>query len=175
MVSGVVRPVLFILVRRSAGEGLQHRSSRQEERVSRRGFTLIEILVVVVIMGLMVLIAFPRLRDQIVRSDVRGAASRVASTYAQARATAIQTGRPTTLNVAGNNLWVTTTVGGTLDTVGSVQYLDSLYHVTLGSNTAAIQIDARGIANVLPDAEFVVTRGSYSRMITVGRFGSIVK
>ena len=149
-----------------------------EDPVSRRGFTLIEILVVVVIVGVLMLIGFPRIQDQVARSDVRSAASRLASVYAQARANAISTGRPTRFIPVGNRVVVTTGAGGVSDTVGVVHHLDSLYQVTVTLNEYAddlIEIDARGILSqpLAGDAVITVTRGTYSRAITIGRYGSI--
>ena len=143
--------------------------------MTRRGFTLIEILIVVVIMGVMTAIGYPKIRDQLMRSDVRSAAARVAAVYAQGRANAIQTGRATTLNYAGNRLWLTQTVAGVLDTVGTVQHIDLVYNATITATDAGITIDPRGIIKLAGDAHFVVTRGDYADTVTIGRYGSIVK
>lgn len=142
--------------------------------MSRKGFTLVEIMVVVVVAGLLTLIGFPRIRASLVRSEVRAAANQVAATYASARATAIQTTRATTLNYAGNRLWITTVLpGGVLDTVGTVQHLDLAYGVTLSSTKATIPIDPRGIAT--GPARFITARAGVTDTVQIGNYGSVIR
>jgi prepilin-type N-terminal cleavage/methylation domain-containing protein len=141
--------------------------------VNRRGFSLVELMIVVVMMGIMTGIGYPRLRDQLARADLRAAAARVAAVYAQGRANAIQTGRTTTLNATGNRVWLTTVVAGVLDTVGTVQHLDSMYKSTLTAGVATVDIDPRGIVNIGADDTLTVARGSYSKLVIIGRYGRI--
>ena len=142
----------------------------------RNGFTLVEIMVVVVVAGLMTLIGFPKIRAALVRSEVRAAASQVAATYASARANAIQTNRATTLNYAGNRVWITTVLpGGVLDTIGVVRHLDAAYGVTLSTTPAdaTITIDPRGIAN--GPAKFTITRAGVRDSVKIGNYGSVIR
>ena len=148
--------------------------------MNRRGFSMIELMVVVVMVGLMTLIGFPRIQSQLTRSEVRSAASRVSAIYAQARANAIQTGRTTTVNVEGNRLWLTVNVGGTVDTVGVVQHLDSVYKVAVSLNEYAddgIFIDGRGILTpqLVGEGVIMVSRGAYTDSVVIGRYGSIIQ
>lgn len=144
--------------------------------MSRRGFTLVETLIVVVIMGLMMLIGYPKIRQQLIQSDVRAATGRIVAAYAQARASAMQTGRTTTFNAAADRVWVTAPNGGGLDTVGSVQYVGSAYKVALAVDGAAtLQLDGRGLlATPLADpAEIRIQRGDYAKAVRIGRYGTI--
>ena len=146
--------------------------------MNRRGFSLIELMVVIVMIGIMTLIGYPRILSQLERSDVRSAAGRVAAVYAQGRANAVQTGRTTAFNVLENRVWLTVDIGGTPDTIGTVQHMDSLYNVTLALNEFAddgINIDPRGILSpqLAGEAEITVSRGSYSDVVTIGRYGSV--
>ncbi len=147
--------------------------------MNRRGFSMIELMVVIVMVGIMMLIGYPKIQSQLGRSELRAAASRVSAVYAQGRANAIQTGRTTTLNMGSNALWLTVDAGGTLDTVGVVQYLDSLYKTTLtvSSGVTSLDIDARGIINppLAADVELTVARDGYDKTITITRYGRIVK
>lgn len=147
--------------------------------MSRRGFSLIELMVVVVMVGIMALIGYPKLQSQLARSEVRAATSRLTAVYAQGRATAIQTGRMTDVNVLGNRIWLTQTVAGVLDTIGTVQHLDSMYKVVLTPNEYAddgLRFDARGILNprLVGTGTVTVSRDGHSRIITLGPYGSIV-
>ena len=62
---------------------------------SRNGFTLVETLIVVVLLGLMTLIAFPKMSSAMVRNDLRGARTTMVNMIAKARAAAVQSNRVT--------------------------------------------------------------------------------
>ena len=148
--------------------------------MNRRGFSLIELMVVVVMIGIMTLIGFPRIQSQLAKSEIRSATARLAAVYAQGRANAIETGRATQFNLLGNRVWLTVDVGGTLDTIGTVQHLDSIYKVALTYNAYAddlIQIDGRGILSPALAGEAVITvsRSGYSDEVHIGRYGSVQK
>lgn len=122
--------------------------------MNRRGFSLIEMLLVIVIIGLVGMIATPRMRESLERSKVRAARSALASHVARTRATAVARGCQATLNVttgAAGKLWVTscltTTVGagGATQTVGRVDSLAARQKVTITSDVAALSFDRRGI------------------------------
>lgn len=63
----------------------QYKTRRPARRMARRGFTLLEIIVVVVIIALLATMVAPRLFDNIGRSRVRVATSGVASIAQQVR------------------------------------------------------------------------------------------
>jgi prepilin-type N-terminal cleavage/methylation domain-containing protein len=71
-------------------------------RVSRAGFSLIEILMVIVLMGIMAGIGFPRMRDALVKSDVKSARAEAMLLYARGRASAQESGRTVTLDFTGH-------------------------------------------------------------------------
>lgn len=140
--------------------------------MSRKGFTLVEIMVVVVLAGLMSLIGFPKIRSSLLRAEVRGAVTRITAVYASARSNAIQTNRFTTLNTAGNRIWVTVDMGGTIDTLGTVEHLDAGYGVSLNTDNSAIRLDPRGISN--GSAKFLVTRADFRDSVMIGTYGSVL-
>lgn len=140
----------------------------------RNGFTLVEIMVVVVVAGLMTLIGFPKIRAALIRSEVRASVDQIAAAYASARANAIQTSRETVLNSAGNRVWITTVLpGGVLDTVGVVRHLDAAYGVSMTTTNGAIPIDPRGIAN--GPAKFTITRAGVTDSVRIGNYGSVIR
>ena len=103
---------------------------------ARSGFTLIEALVVVVILGLITLIGFPRISAAMVRSDLRSARTTVVNLVATARAASIQTGRRTWVKFDGDNAFVLARPrraagAGNADTLGAVQNLSTQYKVTV--------------------------------------------
>ena len=74
--------------------------------MNRRGFTLIEILIVVVLLGVIVALAGPRLRTALLRQNVRSARDALVTMHATARSSAIQRGRYTALVIAGDTAFV---------------------------------------------------------------------
>jgi len=109
------------------------------------GFTVIELLTVIVIMGIVATMAFPRLVQEGTKLTVRSATQEVAAYVAQARATAIATGRPAWFVRDGNVVGVSTTG----DTTSFVQSTDiqSKHGVTVSAsaNPITIEFDPRGL------------------------------
>lgn len=122
--------------------------------MKRDGFTLIELLVVISIIGLVGMIATPRLRTITERANVRAVRSSLANHVSKARNTAVARGCPATLNVTGGTagkVWITSCLtstvgaGGGTETVGLVDSLAAAHKVTLTTNVAALTFDRRGI------------------------------
>jgi prepilin-type N-terminal cleavage/methylation domain-containing protein len=153
--------------------------------VSRRvGFTLIEMLIVVVIFGLLVLMAYPRASRGLVKSNVRSARTTLANLFPKARAAAMQRGRSASVDFNGNNVVVTasprTVVGpGTVDTLGGVQNLSSLYGVTvsISPSVASVAYDARGFAGGLGASPVTiwVTRSGNQDSVVLDGLGRVRK
>jgi prepilin-type N-terminal cleavage/methylation domain-containing protein len=150
---------------------------------SRTGFTLIETLIVVVLLGLLVLIAFPRMSAALVRTELRGARTSMINLVAKARAAAAQSNRRTWVMFNGNSAYVlarprqTPLAFSDADTVGSVQDLAELYKVTVTADAASIQFDPRGFGSGL-DADgvtIVLARDGYSSTITIDGLGRVTK
>src|SRR5919106_5353892 len=93
---------------------------------SRDGFTLVETLIVVVILGLIVLIGFPKMSSALVQNDLRGARTTMVNLLATARAASVQSNRLTWIKFEGSTAHVLARpridgIGGALgaDTVGA--------------------------------------------------------
>jgi prepilin-type N-terminal cleavage/methylation domain-containing protein len=145
----------------------------------RTGFTLIEILVVVVIIGIIVGIGFPSLNRAKVKSDVRSARSQAVALYYQARSTAFVTGRLTTLTFTGNQAVITATPRlsgvGTADTIGNVQDLGQLYGVAVTVSPGnAVAVDPRGLGNSVPTTIYFTRSGQQDSMLVTG-FGRVIR
>lgn len=78
---------------------------------SRRGFSLPELMVVISIIGILTLMAMPKIRSFRSGNNLRSAKAQVASSLATARAAAIQKGRDARFIVQGNNLAVAVDTG----------------------------------------------------------------
>ena len=153
---------------------------------SRNGFTLVETLVVVVMLGLVVLIGFPKVSSAMGRSDLRSARTAVVNLLAKARAVAAQSNRRTWVKFDGNSAYVVArprliAAGGGLpdpcDTVGAVQNLAAQYKVGLASDQDSIPFSPRGLSTwgAGGTATVVLARGSYSTTITVDGLGRVTK
>ena len=73
----------------------------------RKGFTTIEMIIVVILIGVIAAIGFPRLRDGLEKQNVRSAKALIATMVATARGAAIQRGCAATLNMTVDSAWVT--------------------------------------------------------------------
>ncbi len=114
------------------------------------GFTLMEFIVVVLLVGILAGMVFPGIADAWERLAVKGAADRFASAHQKARTAAVRFGAVAELHIDTSNerFWVEidTTVSGSgvMDTVGVVVDL-SENQVDLRANGSLICFDPRGL------------------------------
>ncbi|MBA3258891.1 MAG: prepilin-type N-terminal cleavage/methylation domain-containing protein [Gemmatimonadales bacterium] len=149
----------------------------------RDGFTLVETLIVVVLMGLLVLMAFPKMSSAMVRNDLRGARTSMVNLVAKARTVAAQSGRRAWIKFEGNTAHVlarprlTVAGAGDADTVGAIQDLAEVYKVGVDASVDSIQFDPTGIGTGLGAevATIVLVRGDYSSTITIDGLGRVTK
>jgi prepilin-type N-terminal cleavage/methylation domain-containing protein len=152
---------------------------------SRYGFTLVETLIVVVLLGLIVLIGFPKVSAAMGKSDLRSARTTMINLVATARAASVQGNRLTWIKFEGNSAYVIARPrlsgpGGALvepcDTVGTVHDLDGQYKVGVTAGTDSIQFDPRGFgAWTGGDVSIVLTRGDHYETINIDGLGRVTK
>jgi prepilin-type N-terminal cleavage/methylation domain-containing protein len=156
---------------------------------SRNGFTLVETLIVVVLLGLLVLIGFPKVMTAMGRNDLRSGRTAVVNLVAKARSVAAQTNRRTWVKFEGNNAYVLArprivAAGGGLvdpaDTVGAVQNLGAQYKVTVTTLSSpqsdSVRFDPRvGSWGGTVNNTITLARGSYTSTITIDGLGRVVK
>ena len=137
----------------------------------KRGFTLIELIVVMVVIGVVIGISAPRVRDGMEKINVREAKVSMANFVARARGSAVARGCQSTLNLTTGTtgkVWVTSCKTGDLgrttavDTVGNVEQIASKYGVNLSSTANTITFDRRGIATNFAFQTITVTGDTYA-------------
>lgn len=121
------------------------------KRAGRRrgkGFTLIEMLIVITVMGVIIAVSLPSLAMGFRQRATRGAVDRLAMAHGLARATAVRLGRVAELHIdaANGRFWVEVDTSGTgiRDTVGVMNDLGG--QVAMLSNRTLVCFDLRGLA-----------------------------
>lgn len=146
-----------------------------KRRTIRRGFTLIEVAIVVGLVGILVGVVYPSIASALTKANSRSAQSAVVSQLAVARSAAVQRGRPARVVLSGNALTVALDSAGTLIPVGNVADLHSTYGVSVTATRSLVEFDPRGMAvGLAGPVEFTLTHGSTVKHICVRRLGNIV-
>ncbi len=113
----------------------------------KRGFTLIEMLIVTTIIGVLVAILMPSMVTGFRQRATRGAVDRLVMAHSLARATAIRYGRVAELRITAEDgqFWVEVDTSGTgiRDTVGLMNDLSG--QVTMTSDRSLLCFDSRGL------------------------------
>jgi type IV fimbrial biogenesis protein FimT len=150
---------------------------------SRSGFTLIEALIVVVVLGLIMVIGYPKVGAAMAKTDLRSARTTVINLMATARAASVQTNRRTWIKFEGNKAYVLArprqkppVLGNEADTVGTVQDLSAQYGVTLATGADSIQFDPRGFGANLGDTSSVtLSRNGHTETVKLDGLGRVIK
>ncbi|HJR63484.1 MAG TPA: GspH/FimT family pseudopilin [Gemmatimonadaceae bacterium] len=111
----------------------------------RPGFSAIELMMVVVILGVLSVIAMPKVSELSRSASLHSATRTVATTLTQARAAAIQNGRTTRFIRNGSTILVVLDRPGGVDTVATPSDLYAQHGVAL-SGANVIQFNPRGFA-----------------------------
>ena len=144
------------------------------------GFTLIEMLIVMVIIGLVSLISLPRLNRAFAQSNVVSAKARLAALYNVARATAVSSNQTATLRFNGNQVMVYATprrklpIGAnTLDTIVRPTDLSTSFGVTLSGGYDSVRIASSGLG--MDSAAVVLTKYTSVDTLYISRYGRVLK
>jgi prepilin-type N-terminal cleavage/methylation domain-containing protein len=142
----------------------------------RRGYTIFELLLVVTIIGALAAMAIPKMKEPMVREQVRSARRTMVTHLAMARGAAASRGcRGVVHVVSGANAraWVTTcrVAGAGMDTVGAVHQLSNRYNVSVQSSIDSVQFSPNGIAIGAGWSTLVFARAGFSDTLTVSPLG----
>ncbi len=112
-------------------------------RAMRKGFTLLEVLVALVIVGAMATVAIPRIKNGMSQESVRNARRTVVTHLSRARGAAASRGCTAVFHLAAGSsarVWVTSCAlnGAGIDTVGSVDNITDRYGVLIAANSDSV-------------------------------------
>ena len=150
----------------------------------RRGFTLIETLVALVVVSLGMLIAIPHVRNGLAQNTLLNTRAKVVSLYATARAVSSSSGRVSYLHLKNNQMYVTaqprrkTPIGAnSIDTIGVPENVSTLYGVTVATNptTDSLMIDQTGLGAGGQTVTIRFTKGSRTDSIQISSYGRVLK
>ena len=142
----------------------------------RKGFTVIELIVVIMIIGTIAMIGFPSVSNAVQKRSVQTGKQQLQSTISLARATAIQNGRFTRFVRTGNVVQAYIENGNQKVAVGPPVNL-AKNKVSIETAYDTIRFDPRGFATGLGVSgnyqSVKIVRGSFRDSVCVSRFGRI--
>lgn len=146
---------------------------------ANRGFTLIEMLMVISIVGIMMTVALTYFRTGTVKASVRGAADAVAALHSVARNSAIQRGRTARLVfIASSNTVLVVAIkasGSGLDTIGKVEDLGTRFGVTFTTTTDTLVFTPRGVSSNTSGTTVIISKGTARDTVTVSAAGKLAR
>jgi Tfp pilus assembly protein FimT len=139
-------------------------------------------MIAVVIVACMSVIAFPKLRNAMVKANVRGARNQLANMLTAARTMSEQSNRSTAVIFNGNVARVEASprrkdTNGTVDTVGTLVNLNTVYGTTVAlSSGTQVAYNPRGLTSLGgTDVKITVTRSGYTDSVVVDKLGRVRK
>lgn len=157
--------------------GLQRQRSRVHP--AQPGLSLLEIMIVMVVMGVMLAMGYPRLRTAFLKQNVRSARVNLATLAAKSRAAAVQRGCRSVLHItsgANGAAWVTVCKAGSsgLDTLGGVDALASRYGVALTASRDSVQYDSRGLSLENLATTVLIQAAEFRDSVMINPLGKVV-
>lgn len=146
---------------------------------NRTGFTLIELMIVIVMIGALLGLTMPKLNKIDARAGTGSAAQSIAAQLATARAAAIATGYASRFTLSGNAIAIATS-----DSLGTYTQLGrsidlSEYGVTVTASPASnVEFDPRGFASGITAMQrFIIDAGAVGvpkDTVCVARIGLVM-
>jgi len=143
--------------------------------MNRRGFSLIELLIVIVLIGAISSFAIPLVRRGMEARRVAGARISITTMNAKARALAVQQSRVVRFIVSGNEIRLVSLhpVTGAV-TVVEQRNLNTVYGVTVGTTRDTLVYDPRGLGLQNSSTTIAVSRpGGFADTVVITSLGGI--
>ena len=146
-----------------------------------RGFTFIEVLIVMVLIGIIAALGIPRIRDAIQKNNVRGARAALGTLVAKARGAAVQRGCRSAIHFTSGTagtVWITAckvSNSALTDTLGGVEQLAVRYSVTFTAGADSVTFMPNGVS---PDNTLTVLRLSSNGIadsVMTNQVGKVVR
>ena len=146
--------------------------------MGRKGFSTIEMIIVVILVGVIASIGFPRMQRGLEKQRIRNTKALLATMVATARGTAIQRGCVAALNIAADSVWVTSCglVGNpppVNQLVGTAKQVKADVNVTLSSSHATITYDPRGMRLNFQPTTVRVISPHYQDSVVINELGKV--
>jgi prepilin-type N-terminal cleavage/methylation domain-containing protein len=146
--------------------------------MGNKGFSIIELIIVFVLIGVIASIGFPRLRDGLEHQNVRSSKALIATLAATARGAAIQRGCSATLNLTVDSVWVSAcgvNPPAATAQVGTKKMVGREFGVTLNPSVANVVYDPRGIATVFQARTIRVIGPHYRDSVMINEVGKVIR
>ena len=146
--------------------------------MGRNGFSTIEMIIVVILIGIIATIGYPRLSRGLEKQNVRSTKALVATMVATARGTAIQRGCLAVLNLGTDSVWVTSCgVTGNPPPasvlVGTAKRVRQEYNIRLASTHPTITYDPRGMRMQFQQTQVRVIGPHYQDSVVINELGKV--
>jgi prepilin-type N-terminal cleavage/methylation domain-containing protein len=140
---------------------------------NRRGFTLLEVAIVVVLMGVLGGYAAPRLFQARMKASSRSAAQAVLAQVSRTREIASRRRIATRVIFSGSTISSRGTIGGVEQDLLPPLNLSTEYGATLSTGQSEIRFDTRGFASGLSGhVEVRAIHGNLSSALCISRYGN---
>jgi prepilin-type N-terminal cleavage/methylation domain-containing protein len=147
--------------------------------MSKRGYTLLEMLIVVVLLGVLMALAIPRLQSAFAGSSTRSARSALTTLVAKARAAAVARGCRAAVHftsAANGSAWVTVCgPDGGVDTVGGVEQIGDRFHVAFTATRESVTFAPSGISFDNVSTTLWLTAGSRRDSVVINPIGKVMR
>jgi prepilin-type N-terminal cleavage/methylation domain-containing protein len=141
----------------------------------RRGFTLIEMLITIVVIGALTAIAFPRMRQFSNGMAVRNGRNALANLATQTRARALTRGAPARLRVTQDSAWIELQAGAVWQPVGVSEQVMQRGGLTYAGPADLVFLPTGMV--IIPGGEekveLAVSHAGYSKGLVVTRYGRV--
>lgn len=146
--------------------------------MGRKGFSMIEMLFVFIVVGLIMAIGYPRLHDSLEKQNIRSAKALLTTLAATARGTAVQRGCSATLNLTVDSVWVTAcgvNPPAASVQVGTKKLVGDDFGVTMVPSAATVIYDPRGIATVFQTTSVRINGANFSDSVIINQVGKVTR
>ncbi len=152
--------------------------------MNKRGFTAIELIMVFVIIGIIAVFGFPKIRSAVTKSNVRSAKVALGTLVVKARAAAVARGCNATITLTSGTSGTVSisvcNVNGTGNQIlGGVDSLAARYNVTMTPSAGTLTFDPRGLSTSYATLVVGFSATSLSNMISdsviINQLGEVVR